>query len=266
MSLSQDEKRIVDDHIFEILKTVVEQTTNFKDVVARALHLFLVREFNSWRSIRILQNSFIEENDERGFMVDSGTLLRAMYDASLQAEYVVKDRNEAVNRANDYLDFEHIERYRLVQKVKLYDDSFTKKMMESPQREEGEKNVQQQFDLVKGRYFKEKKRQSGIIQKGPGTREYWFPGRLRDVAIHLEKEDEYDRFLFTLQGCVHSSAWALRIGPPFAPQYALDWASKIALCVAKLNVEYNIISLSDLQKTTMNKFCKPIFSFFNDEQ
>ncbi len=262
MSLSQDEEKILDDHFFEILKTVIEQTTTFKDVVARALHFFLVRVFNSWRSIRIIRNTFVEEKDETGFMVDAGTLLRAMYDASLQAEYIVKDQNEAVNRANDYFSFEHIERYRLVQKVKSYDDSFSKKMMESPKKPEGERNVQQQYDRVKGRYMEEKLK-NGIIQLRR-IREYWFPGRLRDVAIHLGKEDEYDRFLFTLQGCVHSSAWAIKIGPPFTPQHALNWASKIALRVVKLNVEYNKINLSNEQMTTLNMFCRPIFSSDTD--
>ena len=107
---------IVDEHVLELLRHVVSESheRSKADDVARAQLYFLVRVCNTWQSIRTLRK---HSPDEKGFMVDAGMLLRAMFDAYLQAEYVLSEPSKALERANDYLDFEHVERYKQARKV-----------------------------------------------------------------------------------------------------------------------------------------------------
>jgi hypothetical protein len=44
------------------------------------------------------------------FMVDAGVLLRCMFDAYLQADYIVRDPAKQMERATMYLEFQHVDR------------------------------------------------------------------------------------------------------------------------------------------------------------
>jgi hypothetical protein len=97
-----------DDEFDKLLQSVIEQSYKASkiDQVACSLFSFLVRISNSWRSIRTLR---LYSMGKETFLVDVGMLLRAMYDAYLQAEYIVADAGEARNRAQHYFEFEHVE-------------------------------------------------------------------------------------------------------------------------------------------------------------
>ena len=193
--------------------------------------------------------------DQRVFIVDAGTLLRAMYDAYLQAEYLLSDPSKAAERAIDYLDFEHVERYKQVEKLMSHDNEFSNKMKHSPKRPEGEKRVNREYDRVKLRYLKSKK---------GDVRDRWYPNNLRQIAGSQGKV-EYDTIVTALQGCVHSSAMTVQDGPPISPEYITAWASSIAARVAKLNVDYNKIKLNDQDSHILAQFSKP-FAWLIDSQ
>ena len=188
-------------------------------------------------------------------MVDAGTLLRAMFDAYLQAEYIASDQAMAVERARDYLEFEHVERYRRVQKIAKHDNPFANSLMSSPHRPEGEKLVRREYDRVKARYFTKKSRSSGT----PHLRPYWHPGSLATIAESLGKSDEYDILLATYHGCVHSGALAVGRGPTMSREHILDWASTVALRVARPSISHNRIDLDELSIGIMSALCKPYF-------
>ena len=248
----------VDGHVLELLKQVIRQANDGikNDDVARALLFFMVRVANTWRSIRTLRNN---TPDGEGFTVDAGTLLRAMFDAYIQAEYVVHDPNKASERARVYLDFEHVERFKLVNSVMKHDTPLSNHLRTSPRRPVGEKRMQQEYDRVKARYFLERKLADGTVKLGPGTRNTWYAGKLSELAQTVEKEDEYDSLLKAFHGCVHSSPFAVGRGPMVSPKHVLDWASTIPARVAKLNVEYHKIQLDDLYGSILDALCKPYF-------
>ena len=248
----------VDGHVLELLKQVIGEANarSENDDVARALLFFLVRVANTWRSIRTLRNN---TPDEEGFAVDAGTLLRAMFDAYIQAEFVIHDRNAARERARDYFDFEHVERYKLVNSVMKHDTPLSDHLKASPRRPEGEKRVQQEYDRVKERYFVERKRADGTMKRGPGTRNTWYAANLADLARTVGKEDEYDSLLKTFHGCVHSSPIAVGRGPVVSPQHVVDWASTVAARVAKLTVEYHGIELDEPFDCFLDELSKPYF-------
>lgn len=253
--LSNDE---VDNYMLELLKRVMSEANDGSedDDVGRALLFFLVRVANTWRSIRTLRNHTL---DADGFTVDAGTLLRAMFDAYIQAEYIVHEPSNASARARDYLDFEKVERFKMVNAVMKHNTPLSNYLRSLPNRLAAEERLQQEYDRVKHRYFLEKKRSDGSVKLGPGTRNTWYSTTLFELARTLGKEDEYDTLLKIFHGCVHSSPFAVRRGPMVSPKHFLDWASTIAARVAKLSVEHNKIELDGLYGSILDALCKPYF-------
>ncbi len=106
----------LDDHFETILRTVIQESHPLReqDDVSNTLLCFLVRVANTWKSIRTLRTHTLVQN---GFMVDAGVLVRAMFDAYLQADYVFSDPAKRSVRAASYLDYAHVERYKTTRKV-----------------------------------------------------------------------------------------------------------------------------------------------------
>ena len=245
----------VDEHVLALLKHVIQKShdCSAKDEVSRAILCFLVRAANTWCSIRTLRQ---HSPDEKLFMVDAGVLLRAMFDACFQAEYLVHDADSANARANDYLEYEHVERYKISRKVLSHDTQLADRLKSSAKRPEGEKRVLEEYDRVKDRYLVEKRKSDGTVKRGPKTRSTWYSGDLSAIAQSLGKRAEYDTFVAVFNGCVHSSAFAVHAGPMVSPQHVLTLASKIAARVARLNAQHNRIDLGDFYGPIMDALCK----------
>ena len=249
-SYDDDDREAADDFFHELLRQVVAESysRSKSDCVARALLCFLVRAANSWRSIRILSKSATNEAEAEGMTIDAATLLRATYDAYFQAEYLVQVPDQSEQRATDYFEFEHVDRYKRMKSVLNHDNWIAKRLKASPKRDAGESNNQVQFDRVKHRFFTKKS----------SIRNHWHSGNLRDVAKWLEKEDEYDTFLAAFNGCVHTSALASRFGPPISAGQVLSMASIIAAKTLQLNVAHNGINLQPTQKKVLDVLCSPL--------
>lgn len=247
----------LDEHVLSILRETIRRSEEYgrKDEVARALFYFLVRVANTWRSIRTLR----QHTQDDGFMIDAGTLLRAMLDAWLQTEYLLHDPDKKVDRAKEYLDFEHVERYRISRKVLRHDNPFADRLKSSPKRPEGEKRLVEQYDRVKGKYLVKARQTATPSSAEPRTRDKWYSGDLSAVSRSLGKEVEYDAFVATFNGCVHSSAFAVQAGPMVSPEHVLTIASKIAARVARLNVLHNGIDLGEYYGPIMEALCADFF-------
>jgi hypothetical protein len=110
-------------------------------------------------------------------------------------------------------------------------------------------------ETKQGKFLRKKKKSDGSNKLGHGTRDKWYDGTLTDIANHMGKREEYDFFVSTLHGCVHSSAFAVQ-KPPISAQHVLHWASKIAMHVAKINAQYNKIHLNENYQQIMDELCK----------
>jgi len=244
-----------DDHIEDSLREVISKSQDYssEDVVAQALFFLLVRVYNTWRTIRTLQTN---TEDNEGYAIDAGTLLRAAFDAYLQAEYIFVDKAQQLSRANDYFDFAHIERYKYQTRVLSFDNWLSDHMKASPLREQGEKRVQDSYVRVKGRFLTTTRKKGATKQR---VRNHWFPKTLADIARELGKKDEYELLLSSFNGCVHSSAAALTSGPHVASEHLLGWASTIVARIARLNVQHNKIELTEPHKDILDKLSKPYF-------
>jgi hypothetical protein len=247
----------VDNKFEEILRAIIAElhSRNSKDRVSVALFFLLVREANTWRSIRLLRKH-TPEQFHTAFMVDAGTLLRAMFDASLQADFIFCDPATRIERATQYLDFEHVERYVMVQKVLRHENQLANTLKSSPLRPDGEKRVQEAYDRVKDQFLLvEKKKCNGNGKHAARTRDKWYKGGLFQLAEAAGKVAEYDTFVASFSGCVHSSAFAVRKGPVSPIEHVLVLSSKFAARVAKLNVEYNQLELGE-DRLILEELCK----------
>jgi Family of unknown function (DUF5677) len=202
---------------------------------------FLTRVANTWKSIRTLRKY---SDDSDIFVVDAGTLLRAMYDAYFQAEYLVSQSDERSQRAQDYFDFAHVERYKFVTKILSANNFFANRLKASPKRQEGEQENKRRFEGVKSRFVTKK--------NGSATRNHWYPGTLAEIA----KSDEYDTLFTSFNGCVHSSASALASGPFVTAENVLIFASTTAAKVARLSVSYNKTVLKPLHQKLLDVLCQ----------
>ena len=244
-----------DRHVFALLQQVIQKSNGCiaRDEVSRALLYFLLRVANTWCSIRTLQQ---HSPDEKLFIVDAGVLLRAMFDACYQAEYLVHDADSMNARASDYLEYEHVERYKKSAKVLSHDTRLAQRLRSSAKRPEGERRVAEEYDRVKDRYLVETRQSDGTVKRGPRTRSTWYAGNLATIAQSLGKQAEYDTFVTDFNGCVHSSALAVYGGPVVSPDYVLLLASKIAARVARLNAQHNGIDLGNFYGPIMEALCR----------
>jgi hypothetical protein len=228
-------------HLERIYGIVIQQlyARSQSEIVARALLCLLTRCANSWLSIKTLRSYAPQEEV---FMVDAGSLLRAIMDAYIQAAYIVVDTDQRQSRAADYFDFEHVERYESLKKFLRYENWLSDRIKTSPRRAEGEGKARAEYDRVKARFQ----------ERNGRTRNHWYPGSLFALAGSINLKEEYDLILSKLHGCVHSSASATLHGPPISPEFILDWTSTYTARVAVLGVELCDIKLENLHVEMLN--------------
>ena len=189
------------------------------DLPAQAILYLLVRAVNTWRSIYALWN-----NCPGTFAVDAGTLLRAMFDAFLQAAFITQDPGKCDERAKLYLEFEDIERWKMIERIFRHDTFLSRHLKASPKRSKAQPRVKARYAQLKKRYL----RRNGRVRNS------WYAGNLRSMAEKVGKSAEYDQLLALFHGCVHSSPFALRYGPMVAPEHVSTLAAVMAAGVARI--------------------------------
>lgn len=203
----------------------------------RACLLLLLRLENTRRSIHRLVNSAADHDELQGVSVDCGALKRCMYDALIQLAYIVHQPERADARANDYLDYSHVERFILASEHVSGKSSLSKMLAKSPLRTEGEPRLRVEYDKVAHRFRKSKKNNK------KGIRNQWATEDLRAMARRVGREEEYVFFVKTLHGCVHSSALAVSQGAPL-PIRKITFMSDVIFAIGAKEV-------ADFTKTKM---------------
>lgn len=216
-----------------------------RDKVALALSCFLTRVANTWRSIQTLWGNLRDDFPDT-FMVDAGALVRTMFDAYIQAAYLLQDLTKREERARLYLEHQHIEKRKVMTKIMAHDSPLSQMLRRSPRRPKGEKALQQNYDRVKANYPRPKKR---------GVRDRWHEGNLRDLAIAICREAEHDQYVSTFHGCVHSSALAVLDGPLLlTPEYVAGCAAHIASMLAKLCLDHYHAQLEPVLQAVIDAY------------
>lgn len=180
-----------------------------KEPATEATGMLLVRCSASWKSIcKILENCHDEDELELCGH-DAAALLRCMHDVCLQAEYIAAgdaaDGLSADDLGRLFLDYEHVERYRMSNTAVGRSSALADLIRSSPARPAGEARNQAEYDRVKGNY---------PVKPGkPQVRRQWYPGNLAEVADKLGLKEEYFWFTTILHSSIHGGPMSCRRGP-----------------------------------------------------
>ena len=258
MARSKDDEAI-DNAFSMILKQVIGKVYAQKnrDKVSTALLFFLVRAANSWRSIVTL---LVHSENHETYTIDAAVILRCIFDAYLQANLIYQDPDERDERAELYLDYAHIDKYKAQAKPLQHKNEFSDKLSANPNRPKMQPLLKAEYDRVKSRYFKKHRSPDGTVKLGPDIRDKWYEGTLPDLAKHAGKGDEYDTFITPFSGSVHSSAYSVEVGPLLKGDHLSLLASGFTARIVRLNVEHNKISLNETDLEILEIFSKSLLN------
>jgi len=191
---------------------------------------------NSWRSVHVMLQGSKGAYELESCANDCAAILRCMLDASLQIAYILVQPEEAEERGQLYLDYEHVERYQMVKDVLPLDNPIVKRLRESARRAEAEPRVRAEYERVKGKYT-----------HGKGSiRSQWYPGNLRQLAKAVGKEEEYLLFVKQFSSAIHSGPMATRYGASASTRRAIDaTAGKIVAQTAAMLVAHEALFISE---------------------
>ena len=214
--LGRDERRIYG-KLLEIAEYVIERLPqHFKDqYVSEAITIFVNRAGQLFATAcGLLKLRRVH---------DAPLVIRALFELATQFEYLMRDPS---NRAQAYLDFTHITRYRQWQAiVKAPAGAISRHLAQSALRPEGEKRLKQEYDRVFPQFQKS------------GTRPWdaWYCKTFYGLASDVDRTGEYD-FWYRL-GSAHAH------GDPFSVerQAALQSVMPVNLFIAALTYYVRIL-------------------------
>jgi len=245
---------MTDDEILERQKNIANDIVTKlnsvrKDtVVTRAVELLMKRIVSGGNTLFIL-GQLSSPCSEHDFALDGASILRGIYDAMLQALYILCDPPECEERARLYLDFYWVEWHEA---VRLFDKSPTvlaAKVKNSPKRPQGEPAIQKEFEQVESKF---------LTKKG-GLRQAWYPGTLRNLAKHVGLDTEYELFQRQLSGAVHSSPLSLKDGPIYTGFLLVDLSFRFSFRVLGRFAEYKDVGLEAFEKQMIQDSMRNIF-------
>lgn len=179
----------------EISRSIREHLVS-PPLVMQALEGYERRLRTGLETLRVLQ-----VHARHDFLLDGLTLLRAMYDAHLQALYILADSEQADARAKLFFEHQGIEQQRW---YKLIERSPTRlARMELPLGPE----VEAAFKGLRPKF---------LAPNGRDVRRDWYPGNLRELAHEVGLDSEYEILQRDLSGAVHSTPTALLSGSIFS--------------------------------------------------
>jgi hypothetical protein len=201
--------------------------------VTRATELLLTRIVAGGNSLAVLRQS-----NAHPYTFDEAMIVRGIYDAMLQALYILDDVATWDERAQLYLDWYWIEKK---DEIERYDNSSTflaQRMSKSPRRPAAEPFFEKKYQETFHKY---------ATKKGNKARQHWYCGSLRDLAKALTPslESEYELLQAYLSGPTHSSVYALSEPPVFDKEMLADFAWRFSYRVLGRFAHYKGITLTE---------------------
>jgi hypothetical protein len=187
------------DYATEIIRAIQEHVRTASPT-ARALELLKNRILAAMNSLWVLR-----KHAPHAFGFDGMMVLRGIYDAHLQALYILSDPKTSDERATLYLDYQWVEIHRLKGMMDSNDTDLARTLRESPKRVAAEPLQIAEFRRVRANYLNE----DGKLLR------QWYRGDLRTLAKApgVDLESEYEIMQRHLSGAVHSSPLSLVTGP-----------------------------------------------------
>ncbi|MEI7836429.1 MAG: DUF5677 domain-containing protein [Planctomycetota bacterium] len=201
--------------------------------VTVAIELIVGRLVESGNSLGVLRR-----NSPHNYRFDALSILRTMYDVTLQGLFIMADCAEREARAQLYLDFMCVERKQRVDRMDSSGTGLAKHVSGSPMRAMGEPAIKEQFKAVQAKYTNKK----GKIRTN------WYPGNLLDLATATGLEAEYHLMQKLLSGVVHSTPLTLMEGPCVPDFLLIDWHWLFAFRILGAYAGYKGVVLDATEK------------------
>lgn len=153
-------------------------------------------------------------------------LLRSLLETQLQLEFLLEDPN---SRAEAYLDFEHITRYKQFRAlVKAPPGTIGYDVANAPQRKSGEPALKREYDRVRHAFIRG--------NKSNRTWDNWYCMTTADMAKHLGRLPEYRLWYKACSAWAHGDPSASRREYLFRDNVALTqsicWCARMQLHIA----------------------------------
>ncbi len=189
---------VLSDRLAKIGDSIIEKLNALKrtDVVTRTIEGIFGRMVQSGISLRNLLGG-----SEHDWHCDGASILRTIYDGSLQALYILFDPLKAEELGTRYVDFGMVEKIVM---IKLFDKQATdlsRRMSKSAKRATAEPALLVEYERVNKKYGYDR------MKKPPKN---WYKGSLANVAETVGYLAEYELLQKQLSAIVHSSYSGLR--------------------------------------------------------
>jgi hypothetical protein len=221
-------------------------------VVTRAIELLLTRIVAGGNSLSVLRQSNVHP-----YTFDEAMIVRGIYDAMLQALYILDDVATCDERGELYLDWYWIEKNDEIERYDSNPTFLAQRMSKSPRRPATEP------------FFEKKYRESFpkyATKKGDKTRQHWYCGSLRELAKGITPclESEYELLQAYLSGPTHSSVYALTEPPVFDKELLADFAWRFSYRVLGKFARYKGITLTEDEQGMIALATENIFNLPGD--
>lgn len=230
--LDAHDRRIIKIYSQSLLEILTEINENLQDdAPTRAIRLIHERVGGTVDTLMILA-----QHAQHDFVIDAMSMLRMLFDAMWQAEYLMHDPSERQGRASLFLDWKWVERYQWIERIDKCDLAIARHLRSSPQRPDAEPEIRRRYEAVKHRYLTPKKR----------IRSHWYePANLGLLTTEIGRQDEYEWFQPLLSGAVHSAVWTLDDGPMLTKASTVLMAIDATFRILGLIAEHLDLSFSD---------------------
>lgn len=249
-----------------VLGEAKKQST--ENVVAESSHYLYQRILNGVRTLHVLS-----EHAQHAWGVDGGSIVRTIYDATLQLLWLLHDPARREHRAAMYRDYIHVERFRMLSGIKASGTDFASTLAELDHSSDFDEWVRQRLLSVGTQFLKENRRRQHEERGDPypydptAHRSHWYPDHhtLRDLAKEVGYAGEYEILHHATSASVHSSRWALwplfrhtAVNEEYALQRGLHFCLRAAGAVAEsLGIPLADNQIKKTERAKDNIFDKP---------
>ena len=242
------EYQVIFDRLDRILKTVITAVWGQKPppVEHRVLSKFVIYVAGNTRVIyRVLSNG--ESNEEVEAMGNATcALLRCIWDAVIQAEYICHDPSMLESRARQFEAFRIVEQVSADEALQKHSNLFSQRLLSSQTRLTNKAAIDAEYLRVKSQY----ETQDGRMQTK------WYKGNLKIWATLVGAADEYLFFASISSSSVHAGPMALTTGPIFQGSALFYFVLNLTARCLKLLVKYGPACLSNEDIKFINRLGK----------
>ena len=223
--------------------------------VARASGLLWKRVVDAFASVYVLRC-----NAQHDWSRDGNVLLRVIYDATLQLAWMLDDPKERNDRCGRFCDYLWIEKHKFRQRIDLRQTDATRQVAASPDRNEGEKELNGNLLRI-GRGFltkegrkewdskNETERDAYLVSPKARYHPNWYEGaNLASLACKAGLQSEYEILHPLASGDVHTSSMSLQQQPTFSAHRLTLWTSLLAIRANESYADAFGIELTDVEK------------------